>query len=200
MELVYVDGYKIRQNLDPDFTIIHFRNPDPTVFDSRWYIPEGEIWFDHFFKGEEDFLKEILLSGLTDREEIKKHFCKKGKPGNFIVREEIKNSLKIQHVDGKTVREYIDPEFVFGGHDLVYSYVPEKTVWIDNRMDPRDIPHTLLHELTERKIMADEKKSYDVAHDYATAAEKESRRLAGGAYIGDANRSGKFSTNDFYIK
>jgi hypothetical protein len=196
LKLVYVDGYKIRQNLDPHFSVIHF-NGNPAFFDSKWYIPEGEIWFDCRFRGEEDFLKKILLS-ISSRSEAKK-FIKKGKPKNFIIKEEKRGGLKIQYIDGRVVREYLDPEFVMGGHDLVYSYIPKKTVWLDNRMDPRDIPHTLLHETAERKLMA-EGKNYDIAHDYATAAEKESRRMAGGIYIGDCNHSGKFSIKDYYAK
>lgn len=196
LKLVYVDGYKIRQNLDPNFSVIHFNNPDWAVFDSKWYIPKGEIWFDHRFKGEEDFLKKILLK-ISSRSEARK-FIKKGRPKNFILKEEVQGKTKIQCVDGKTVREYLDPEFVLGGHDLIYSYIPEKTIWLDNRMDQRDISHLLVHEMTERKLMV-EGKSYDIAHDYATAAEKESRRKAGGKYIGDVNYKGKFSLKKYYV-
>lgn len=196
MKLKYVDGYKIRQHLDPDFSIIHWRDPDPTFFDSKWYIPKGELWFDHCFKGEENFLKKILLKAST-RAQAKK-FVKKNKPKNFIIKEEKRGGLKIQYVDGKTIREFIDPEFVMGGHDLIYKYIPAKTIWLDNKMDKRDIPHILLHEIIERKLMS-QGKNYDISHDYATAAEKESRRKAGGAYIGDSSHKGTFSVKDYYI-
>lgn len=196
MRLVYVNGYKIRQNLDPDFDIIH-RNGDPALFDSKWYIPKNEIWFDHAFKGEEEFLKKILLV-IKSREEAKR-FCKKGQPPDFIIKKEAKDGLEIQYVDGKIVREYFDPEFVMGGHDLIYSYIPFQTVWFDNRMDKKDIPHVKLHELAERKFMAGGR-NYDISHEYATVMEKESRRKAGGVYVGDANHSGKFSLKTYYVR
>jgi len=199
MELKYVDGYKIRQTLDADFNVIHFNNPDPTYYDSKWYIPENEIWLDHQYKNEEEFLKRVLLSGLSDKEEIKKKFCKKGTPPDFIIKEEMQDGLKIQYVDGKIVREYIDPEFVFGGHEYVYSYVPKGIVWLDNHMDPQDIPHTLLHEVYERELMS-KGKLYDVAHEYAIVREKESRREAGGSYIGDYNYPEKFSIKNYYVR
>jgi hypothetical protein len=198
MELVYVDGYKIRQTLDVEFTMIHLQNEDASFYDSKWYIPKWEIWFDHAFKGEEDFLARILLSIKTRREA--EAFRNAGALPTFVIKEERKDGLAVQYVDGKVVREYLDPEFVFGGHDLVYSYVPAETIWIDNRQDPRDIPHTLLHELTERKLMAETGKSYDIAHDYAMAAEKDSRRTAGGAYIGDAHREGGLVIEEYYIE
>ena len=197
MKLRYVNGYKIRQTLDPEFSIIHYHNPDFTYYDFKWYIPEDEIWFDSKFKGEEKFLQKILLADLRDREEARK-FCKKGKAPDFVVKEETKDGLKIQYVDGKIVREYIDPEFVFGGHDLVYSYVPKETIWIDDIMDPKDIPHTLIHEIYERNLI-NKGKSYDVAHDYATAKEKESRREAGGVYTGDVNHVEEFSLKKYYV-
>ena len=47
MRIKYVDGYKIRQELDVDFNVIHFRHTNPAFFISKWYIPVGEIWLDH---------------------------------------------------------------------------------------------------------------------------------------------------------
>jgi hypothetical protein len=168
LKIKYVDGYKIRQTLDPDFNIIHYNNPKSGAFESKFYIPRDEIWVDRRFKD------EISLKRKRGR-----------RPKNFVIKTEKRNGLKIEYVDGRMIREYIDPEFVMGGHDLVYKYIPPKTIWIDNRLDPRDIPHILVHELYERKLMS-QGKNYDNAHDYATAAEKESRRKAGGKYIGDS--------------
>lgn len=196
MELKYVDGYKIRQTLDTDFNVIHYYKSDSSSADSKFYIPEGEIWLDSCFKDEEDFLKKLLLEDLT-KEEAKK-LCKEGPIPNFILREENKDNIKVQYVDGKIIREYLFPFFMMGGHDLVYSFVPSNTIWIDDKIDKRDIPHVLLHESTERKLMS-EGKTYDVAHDFATAAEKESRRTDGGTYIGDVNYPDEFSIKNYYL-
>jgi len=197
MELKYVDGYKIRQTLDPDFNVIHYYKPEIASPDSKFYIPQGEIWLDSCFKDEENYLKTFLMENLS-RAEAKK-LCKEGQAPDFVIREENENDIKIQYVDGKIIREYFDPYFVMGGHDLVYPYVPAKTIWIDNKIDKRDIPHVLIHESTERKLMS-EGKTYDVAHDFATAAEKESRRADGGTYMGDVNCPEEFSIKNYYAR
>ncbi len=187
MKTLYVDGYKIRQNLDPDFNIMHYNNPKTGSFESKLYIPKDEIWLDKRFINEEDFLKRTISSKIKSKKVNKK-------PDDFIIKEKKRGSLKIQHVNGEIVRKYIDDQFVMGGHDLIYSYIPEKTIWIEDKLDPRDIPHIILHEITERKLMA-RGKSYDNAHDYATAVEKESRRNAGGKYFGDYGRLKFFRKN-----
>lgn len=201
MKIVYVDGHKIRQNLDTDFNILHFNSKKASSLDSKWYIPEGEIWFDYNFKDEEEFLTSVEMADIKDpnRKAYIDRFCKKEKAPDFVVKEEKIGEITVKYVNGKIVREYIDPQFVMGGHDLVYEYIPTNEVWIDNKLDPKDIPHILAHEIYERELM-NQGKSYDIAHDYATAKEKESRRASGGFYPGDANRSKEFEIKDFYIQ
>lgn len=194
MKIVFVDGYKIRQTLDTDFPILDRHETDPTYFDAKYFIPPDEIWVDHRFKKELDFLlseeeKITYKKGKSYQErrrEIVQTLRKNHKVPEFKLSREEKEGLKIFHVDGSIVRKHIDPEFIFGGHDLVYDYVPKNEVWLDELMDPLDLPHVLLHETTERKHM-EKGMSYDAAHDIATAFEKASRRKFGATYPGDAN-------------
>ena len=72
------------------------------------------------------------------------------------------------------MRRYLDPYFVLGGHDLVYSYIPKNTVWLDDVIDQKELPYILLHEKEERNIM-EKGKSYDVAHRFAIAIDQEAR-------------------------
>ena len=200
MKIIYVDGYKIRQTLDPDFNVLHLKRREMGNFDSKWYIPENEIWLDSYFKEEEKFLIDIETANLEggNRQAYKDKFCKKSPPPPFIEKEEADDNLKIKYVNGRIIREYFDPFFVMGGHDLVYNYVPQGEIWLDNHINPLDLPHVLAHEKYERELMA-EGKSYDVAHDYATAREKESRRLDGAVYIGDENHSGILDVKNYYV-
>ena len=201
MKIVYINGFKIRQTLDTDFTLCHSRSTDCTNYAPKFYIPEGELWFDAHFKDEEKFVLEVETYEFENIEELKKKnkdssfvdkqrwfriekFVKKEPLPNFVEKEEQKDELTIKYINGSVVRQYLDPEFVFGGHDLVYSYIPKNEIWIDNKMEPKELPHILIHEAIERKLMA-EGKLYDTAHEYANTYERDSRRAAGGIYPGD---------------
>ncbi len=80
-------------------------------------------------------------------------------------------------VDGKVVREVLDLEFVQGGHEFVYTYVPVNEVWLDNDLSTEEWSHVLLHEIVERNLMA-KGTTYGRAHVVALRREKEAR-LAG---------------------
>lgn len=201
MRVIYVDGYKIRQELDADFNILHLQSDNPALGDSKWYIPRGEIWLDHNWREEEKWLVAMETTDVADgsREAYKKKFGETGDPGVIVAREEMKEGLKVQYIDGAKVRRYLDPWFAMGGHDKVYDCVPKETVWLEKNLDPRDVEPILEHELVERRLMA-QGMSYDNAHGWATAAEKESRRAAGGCYIGDDGHSRQLNIKDFYVE
>lgn len=191
--LVYVDGFKIRNFIDDDFGVIHGHSEDICEFFPKFYIPEGEIWLDWRYLDECDFLyKEMVFVPTTPapssgemRAAIKKELCLPGPVPEIAVKKEKEGSLTIVTVDGKNVRAYLDPEFILGGHEFVYDYIPKGEIWIDAKTDPAEIPYILLHETVERELMI-KGKSYDMAHEYATIADKEERRAKAGAkYPGD---------------
>lgn len=190
-----VDGFFIRSHLDPDFAILHVSGLNS--FHKKYYIPVGEIWIDKQFKPEAKFFWQLEKMGEEKkykhlpykkfREILKKKFVKSGPIPNFIHSLEKRGSLKIVSVDGQVVRQCLDPEFVFGGHEYVYDYIPHNEIWLDARQDQRELPYTLIHEMVEYQRM---KKglTYDQAHDIATAYDKAQRRADGiGSYPADAN-------------
>ena len=194
-KIIFVDGFKIRNTLDVNFGIIHQYSSKINEYTPKFYIPKREIWFDHIFKKELDFLIKIekaqipkeIKSYSEARDYIRKNFCLPGPIPEFILKKEKHNDLTISYIDGSIIRKYIDPEFIFGGHDLVYSYIPKKGIWIDGFMDKREIFYVLFHEEAERKLM-EIGKSYDIAHEYASDFEREMRRSKGsGFYPGDVN-------------
>lgn len=180
----YVNGFHIR-NTFPDFDLVetaetlrsHAHRPGASP-----HIPPGETWVDARFKYEARFLLEAnrlngalpRLSYPEFREHLKKTLTKKGDIPDLVVRTVRHGKTIVRYVRGDLVRSWIDPHFIFGGHDLVYDYIPKNEIWIDQRQDPKEIPFTLMHELEERKRMR-KGYSYDVAHHKATNLELYAR-------------------------
>lgn len=193
MKIVYVDGFAIRNSVDPNFEIVTHRITDLALPYPKFFIPEGEIWIDNPLKGETEFLMKIeeYYTNPKNDAEIKKFkakgkmvdeqrgyikkLCLKGEIPEYRAKEENMEGITVVSVDGSIVRQYIDPEFTFGGHGFVYSYIPKGEVWIDIFMDPRETKYVVLHEVVERTLMEKQGKTYDSAHDYAIASEKEAR-------------------------
>ena len=182
-----VDGFKIRNSIDIDFGVIGDNNIYP-------YIKKGEIWFDKAFKKEQDFFIKLFNK---KKKLIKKFGYEKAKAmlrvklhdvktDQIIIRQIKKtNRYSVLLVNGAKVRSLFDPSFCFGGHWLVYDYIPEGQVWLDSVTDKKEQKYVLTHELYEIELMH-KGKSYNNAHDYACAAEKEARRSSGVAnYLKD---------------
>ena len=211
MDIVYVDGFKIRNTLDDDFGLLHFSGRKISDYYSKWYIPEGEVWIDGIAKAETDFLLKIeqetdkYLAANSQKESsdyrsYMKGFYRKGPIPNFIKDKKTENGLTICYVDGPIVRQYLDPYFIFGGHDLVYDYVPFKEIWLDALTDPQEIKYILLHERVERDLM-EKGKDYDNAHRFATAADMEERVKDGlASYPEDENYKCSGFSNGELIK
>lgn len=191
--IVLVDGFEIRNTLDTDFGLVHRHNYEINWYSPKFYIPEDEVWVDHLYTDEIDFL--LTADAFTEaddqrsyqerRELAKKELTTKEPPPLFIKRTEENGALTVCYVDGKIIRTHFDPEFMLGGHDLVYEYIPKNHIWLDAKMDQREFPYILYHEMVERERMA-QGELYESAHEYATTAERELRRKRGvGFYPGD---------------
>lgn len=81
-------------------------------------------------------------------------------------------------VHGKKVRKD-HVEFVEGGHDLVYDWVPKGRVLIDDALHEDEYVPVMIHELYERELM---KKGvpYSKAHTRANRVESRVRRSKNG--------------------
>ncbi|MCX6742616.1 MAG: hypothetical protein NT116_00075 [Candidatus Parcubacteria bacterium] len=187
MKIKIVDGFKIRNTFDVDFSMLADYINTP-------YVKPGEIWLDKIFLSEK---KKILSEYIKDRRLIKKYGYEKAKKMMRATSQKDFNTqkikiklikkqgkLKIYLVNGRKIREALDPNFQFGGHHLVYDYMPTNEVWIDNTVSPKERKYVLVHELYEYDLMK-KGKSYNNAHDYANAAEKEARRKDGFKYVTD---------------
>ena len=86
-------------------------------------------------------------------------------------------NLKIYKVDGNYVRTNIFIDFVLGGHDYVYKFVPKNEIWIESLTNTKDMVFSLMHELYERRLMKVKKLKYDPAHKLSAKFEKRLRNI-----------------------
>lgn len=192
-----VDGEFVRNNLNEEFTNAgqHYRFS---------IIPTNEFWLDkEYTPGEETFFTHHLLiewrlmrKGLpylhalayADRSErserMKSGIMKKFK-SKKITPEVIKrihkkklatyqNGLVVWLVRGELVRDLCYNDYTEGGHDFVYGFVPKKEVWIDDDLSEEERQFVLLHEVHERRLMADGM-DYHHAHASSSAMELHTR-------------------------
>lgn len=78
--------------------------------------------------------------------------------------------LTVWLVDGEKIRDSVDIDFVEGGHDLVYDFIPENEIWIDKEVPASERRVILAHEADERKLMSGGM-SYEEAHKRASRFE-----------------------------
>jgi len=191
-----VDGSKIRQDLDREFTNFgqHFRFP---------FIPKYEFWLDKeaVFNERRFFIDHLLIEWqlmkngysydkalrlankkeLSERkktEDFKKIIDKKGIVSVNKVHcrflKKINNKISIWLVRGRLVRSVLDINFTEGGHDLVYNYIPKNEVWLDNDISAKERIYIILHELYERSLM-EQGFTYSESHKKASRIEWQSR-------------------------
>jgi hypothetical protein len=86
--------------------------------------------------------------------------------------------ISIFLVDGDVVEKKVDMDYVEGGHDLVYDWIPEKEIWIDSNLDSDTFKYIILHEFIERSIMEKFNLDYETAHKIANTCEKKFRTMS----------------------
>ena len=87
--------------------------------------------------------------------------------------------VEVWLVDGNVVRSYYKTDYTEGGHGVVYPWVPETQIWIEDGVDHRELPFIVTHEYIERRLMRDEKLDYDTAHPICSKVEFELRKREG---------------------
>jgi len=194
--MVYlVDEQEVRNlslNLE-EFTNYAIHSDFPRV------IPKNEIWLSRHVSGEEMFIliDEALyrlkyeLRGMSSDEAYEialkhdksvRHKILHSKHINVPTKNEPHESIYINHygtfknieiyiVDGNLVRNFFKTDFVEGGHDYVYHFVPWGEVWIDVEIPEEERILIVIHELAERELMRDKHLPYEKAHEKASKIE-----------------------------
>lgn len=77
-------------------------------------------------------------------------------------------------VDGEAIRNRIYQDFVAGGNEARYPWVPKGELWLERTMTPSDALGVLVHEYVETKAML-RGASYSEGHDRANVVERAVR-------------------------
>ena len=77
-------------------------------------------------------------------------------------------------VDGAKVRRELYTDFLFGGNDGRYKFIPKGEIWIDNSISVEEAEFTILHEITECELIR-QGMTYTKAHELATLEELKAR-------------------------
>lgn len=187
-----VDGEKIREKLDIEF-------PNFAMWPDFDYIPKNELWLDvekdpderQFFidhmlaqwivlKSGGDNGRAVSKAYRVERSERRKAgdkdhvFDSHGHPHPDKVHIKLlgktDSGLSIWLINGRLVRSAFFLDFMDGGHHLVYPWVPEKEIWIDDDLVSKEYPYVILHELHERLLMS-QGATYNKAHPLASKIE-----------------------------
>ena len=91
------------------------------------------------------------------------------------------DGTKIFIVDGDYVRSNVANtkengiDFVEGGHDLVYKFIPKDEIWVEHMVSKDDEKMNMVHEIYEHTLMKHLKMDYDKAHDHTQTVERAVR-------------------------
>lgn len=169
------------------------------------YIPENEFWLDRETTGDESsyFIEHLKVElslmkqgssydqAIVEADRVEKTLRRKDNdiqnvidpvtkmvdPRKFRVRllKVLDNGVKVWLVNGRWVRSVLNIDFTQGGHEYVYSWIPENDVWIDNDIDWTERGFVILHELNERMKM-ENGMNYSDAHADSSALELSCRK------------------------
>lgn len=183
-----VDGHRIRDALDVEFTNAHHDL-------SRKYIPRGEVWLDRDADGSEwelwlyqqlrerarliagaPFLTALVSGQIAARKERRRLAGPRPEPWDPRLRRlgDV-NGRAVWVVDGRMVRDHAYIDFTLGGHGYRYRFIPKSEIWLDDAVRPSERPAILRHEAVEVALMARGMR-YQAAHARASAAEATFRR------------------------
>jgi hypothetical protein len=195
-----VDGKYIRDYVEEEFTNYgqHYQFkfiPE----DEFWIDKERSPGEEQYFIDSMLAMHRLITKGMKDREaakiadRIEKRERSKSKlmknemkikkhNGNLIktihrhlLKEYNKWKIKIWIVKGEVVRDLFFLDFTEGGHDRVYSFIPENEVWIDDDLDLEERKFVILHEMHERNLMG-KGKTYNEAHKSSSKIEYYCRK------------------------
>lgn len=173
-----VDGKYVRDYYDIDFTNagqpLHFKFiPDGEIWIDKERIPGEEQFLVDYVLVENRMMKKGLSYEVAiehartyvENERRKIDFIKKGlKIGakedylGQVHKKQLKaysrKNFKVWVVDGEIVRDLYFVDFTEGGHDKVYSFIPQNEVWLDDDILSKEVKYVLIHELHERWLMS----------------------------------------------
>lgn len=86
-----------------------------------------------------------------------------------------RKGLDVWIIDGAKVRRELYTDFIYGGNDQRYKFIPLGEIWIDNAISVEELEFTIIHEIFERDLMLNQGMIYSKAHDLAAQEELKAR-------------------------
>ncbi|MDP3966388.1 MAG: hypothetical protein Q8Q04_02565 [archaeon] len=216
-----VNGKYVRDNLNEEFTtcgehyVFPFVPKNELWLDHEFGTKDEKYYIDYILteyklmskgssydKAWKEGNKVQKREREKDRQFKKLNTLKKEKNYELIKKihkrllKEYSNYLKVWIVNGKIVREMFFIDFVEGGHDKVYSFVPEGEIWIDDDISQKERKFILLHEAHERFLMS-KGENYRNAHFNSSKLEHNYRLKRKGL---DLELKKEIKKNDSLIK
>jgi hypothetical protein len=204
-EVWLVDGALVRRDLSDDFTEhgYHARykfipqdevwvEKDTNEEEWKYFLENVDFELKSVAEGKklEDVENQADEVELRDRRRcaairkiLDSHHCRKEalrKIRKHRLEKYSNDGLSVWLVDGEIVRGIYRLEYGYGGHDLVYHFIPRNEVWVEEVLDPHERKIILLHEVHERFLMSQEKKDYLHAHEGASIIEMHYRKQSDG--------------------
>ena len=175
-----VDGFYIRRNTEINFNNFgqHYRFPfipkDELWMDVQTTGGEEELFIEHMllenklmaegksFNDADDEAGEMEVEArLQDPKvfKLKSQFGENPEAVYKKIRRKLlpkysNDTIKTYLADSGLIRGIFHNDWVAGGHDKVYDFVPPNEVWIDDDSTEEERPYITLHELHERHLMA----------------------------------------------
>ncbi|PJE81869.1 hypothetical protein COU58_00070 [Candidatus Pacearchaeota archaeon CG10_big_fil_rev_8_21_14_0_10_32_42] len=164
LKVYVVDGKYIRDNLNEEFTncgehySYHFIPKDELWLD-REHGEKDEKYYVDYLLTEYSLMSKgisydkawkqgnIVQKLERQKEKSYKKLLRLKEKQNYWVLEKIhkkllkkySNYLKVWIINGKIVRDLYFIDYVEGGHDKVYSFIPEGEIWIDEDVSKKRI-------------------------------------------------------------
>ena len=190
-----VDGDYIRTNINEEFTNFgqHYRFdfiPKNEFWIDKEYGGgnEAEFYIDDMLN-----INKFMSQGVSHKEAIRRVNIierKERKKSEFFRKnvgraegktEEIKRvkkelikkyskGVKVWVVNGELVRDLFFLDFTEGGHDKIYNFIPDREIWIDDDVSPKERKFILLHEIHERNLI-NKGLDYNFAHRLSSREE-----------------------------
>ncbi len=111
---------------------------------------------------------------VHDLEKLEKAYSHSALEGIYRLKIGKRKGLDIWIVDGAQVRRELYIDFVLGGNDKRYKFIPEGEIWIDNSISVEELEFTIIHEIFERELMG-QGMNYSGAHGLAAQEELKAR-------------------------
>jgi len=112
---------------------------------------------------------------VNDPAKMEKAYSHADLAGIYRLKVGTRKGLDIWIVDGAKVRKELFIDFVLGGNDQRYKFIPPGEIWIDNSVSVEELEFTVIHEIFERTEMKERGLNYSQAHELAAQEELKAR-------------------------